>query len=126
MEEVLSVQQINKRLKNQSYYQKNAEKHKAYVKAKAEENKDKISQQKKEYYQEHRDEIVARKEAKKEALKLKKKSPVTEESKAKHTAYMIAYVTCECGCKVQRSNTTTHKKTEKHKMILDLRSQIQK
>jgi hypothetical protein len=131
--QVLTQQQINKKLRNQSYYIKNADKHKAYVKAKADENKEQISQHKKEYYQENKEAIVAKKVLNKEVLKQRdrerhalKKSELTDESKAKHKAYMLAYVECACGYKVQRSNSSTHRKTEKHKFIINLKNQINK
>ena len=41
-----------------------------------------------------------------------------EAFKAKHKAYMAQHVTCECGCSTVRHNMSKHKKTEKHKSIM--------
>lgn len=41
-----------------------------------------------------------------------------EERKKKHSAYVLQHIICECGCSVQRSNKSTHKKSNKHKQLL--------
>jgi N12 class adenine-specific DNA methylase len=42
-----------------------------------------------------------------------------EKQKLKHSAYVLQHVICECGCSVQRSNKSTHKKSNKHKQLLN-------
>ena len=41
------------------------------------------------------------------------------EFKEKHQKYMLEPIECECGCKVMRSNISKHKKTSKHKKMMD-------
>ena len=42
-----------------------------------------------------------------------------DEFKKKHQAYMLESIECECGCKVMRSNISKHRKTPKHKKMMD-------
>lgn len=41
------------------------------------------------------------------------------EFKEKHQKYMLETIECECGCKVMRSNISKHRKTPKHKKMMD-------
>ena len=47
------------------------------------------------------------------------------ENKKQHHARMIEKVTCSCGTKYIRSNATTHRKTKKHIVLMELQDKIQ-
>lgn len=40
------------------------------------------------------------------------------EYKQRHKEYLMQKVQCECGCTYLRSNSSHHKQTQKHKMII--------
>ena len=67
-------------------------------------NKDKIKQQNKEYYETNKDLVIQR----------------TKEwfQKNKHKLIRVK-ITCECGAVINRNSMTKHKKTEKHKSLMD-------
>ena len=65
----------------------------------------------KEYYETHHDQMI-------EAMrkhKLEKRDEILE----KKQLYSQIKCICECGCEVVRNNLSTHKKTQKHLMLME-------
>ena len=61
------------------------------------------------------------------AMKTKKKGwhdYMTPEALIKHRAYCLETIPCECGTCVMRSNLATHKKTRKHKSLLQTKQPL--
>jgi len=83
-----------------------ADKFKKYYKKYRVENANKYKEQEKKKYEEHREEILEY--AKEYRVKNKDKIKIKQKEK----------ITCQCGCEIQRSNFSTHLKTEKHKKLM--------
>jgi len=103
---------LNKVIPNRTYeewYEMNKhellEKNKIY----RSENKKQITDQRKMYYDENKNEILQ---------KIKK---YREENKEKRCEKLNEKIYCECGCKISRSGTSKHKKTNKHLELMKLK-----
>lgn len=77
----------------------------------SEEDKVRVSEYHREYRQLHKDAILAR------------EKEYAEANKAKISQRQAEKVTCECGAVVCRSYISTHKKSEKHALLLAEKSQ---
>ena len=85
------------------------------------DNRDSIRQKTKAYYEEHKEE---KKEYDKHYRKnnqehiFKRKQQYREANKERIATHKAEKVKCECGCMIARVNLAPHKRTKKHKKIL--------
>ena len=111
----------NKRIPSRTgaeYEQDNKEKIKVRKQAYYKANKEKISAVHKAYYETNKEKIKAYREANKEKNKARDKA-YYETNKEKINADNCKKVTCECGSVVRRGGLTEHKKTKKHKKLME-------
>jgi len=91
---------------------------KEYSQVYREENKEKLSQNKKEYAERNRDKIREERsnyrERNKEEIS-KRKKEYYEKNKDKINEFLI----CECGCNVSKRGLLRHKKTQKHITLMN-------
>jgi hypothetical protein len=103
--------------KQRDYYKENRTKKLDYQKEYRENNEDKLSDYRKNYYEKNKDEIIEKNKEYRYEHKLEKAEidrKYYEQNKEKISAKQKEIVICECGCKIRKSNITTHKKTKKH------------
>jgi len=96
---------------NKEYYENNKEKIKEYLK----NNKEKITEKTKEYYENNKEKLADQKKKYRENNKEKIKK-YRENNKEK--------VTCECGCIVTKNDLSRHKKTIKHKNLMENKASV--
>ena len=80
-------------------------------KAMLEELSKRWKEQSKAYYQEHRDKVL-------ESMR-KHRLEHHDEILEKKKEYAKLTCICECGCQVLKNNLSTHKKTPKHKKLME-------
>tara|TARA_R110001606_G_scaffold127039_2_gene261063 strand:- start:3326 stop:3925 length:600 start_codon:yes stop_codon:yes gene_type:complete len=78
-----------------------------------ENNKNKIKQQQKEHYQKNKDKI------KQATKKYQQTHKLTREQKDRRNEMARVKITCECGAVINRNSMTNHKKTNRHKSLIN-------
>ena len=81
---------------NAKYRAENAQKIKEQKAKYQIENKQRLNEISAKYYKEHKEEL-----------------------NKKHRAYASVKIMCECGCEIRRDSLTKHKKTQKHKHLME-------
>lgn len=80
---------------------------KEYKKQYYQDNKEKIKQQQKEYREKNKEEVV------------EKKKDYYDKNKEEILKKKAEKITCECGTVISRQRLAKHKKTAKHKLIME-------
>ena len=110
--------------KNKKWYENNkeklAERHKEYY----DSNKGKIAERHKEWREANKEKIAEYYENNKEKMKEKNKE-YYEANKEKILEKNKEKIKCECGCEVSRNDIAKHRRTNKHKKIMQMQSQHQ-
>ena len=108
---------------HKEYYKNNKDEILEYDKEYRDKNKDKIKEKAKEYYEENKDIILEYHKEYRENNKDKiaeYDKEYREKNKDKIEEKRKKIVICECGSEVRKSGLLAHKKTAKHKKLMDL------
>ena len=97
---------LNSKLNTKKAHIPNEERENYYI-----YNRDKLLEQKKQYYNKHRENIL---EQKKQYYNKEDRKIYYEEHKDEILAKRIEKITCECGCIITRHGMTIHKNSSKH------------
>ena len=111
-----------KKENDKKYYEKNREKILAQVKDYSEKNREKKLASNKNYYEKNREQILAQDKeyrAKNRDEYNAKQRERRERNKDRLNAKAGEKIICECGCEVRRSYISRHKKTDKHKILMN-------
>tara|TARA_R100000935_G_C2718780_1_gene117089 strand:+ start:45 stop:512 length:468 start_codon:yes stop_codon:yes gene_type:complete len=108
----------DKKENDKKYYQQNKERYNEYDKIYRQQNKEQISKQRKEHYQQNKEQISNQKKEyyqqnNEQISKYKKKW------RQQNKERINGKITCECGCVVNSSCLPRHRKTNKHKLLLE-------
>ena len=104
----------------QKYYEDNIEKIKEWREA----NKEKIAEKAKEYREKNKEKLAEYREANKDKIAEKRKE-WSQANKEKLNERDSQKIVCECGCEVRRDSIAKHRRTNKHKEIMQMQSQHQ-
>jgi len=110
--------------KNKEYYENNKEVISVKTKEYRKENKEKIKEQKKEHYETNKEAILKHnkeyREGNKEAISERRKKN-REKNKEAINEKRKEKVVCECGEEVNKNHHARHRKTTKHKELMELK-----
>ena len=93
----------NKQKYDKTYYQHNKETKKLYSNDYRLQHNDEIKSYMRDYYKNHKDD----------------RTKYIEANKVKISQYKKEKIECECGCMIRRSDLSKHKKTQKHKDLMN-------